>query len=131
MYKRQGVHKVTFAALREAGIANPAEVRLFGRGGAMLSEVLEDNSCCLLYTSPLTEDGLKIDFDDSWVQIRPSNTEPIVRVYTEAPTEEGASAVSYTHLDVYKRQGETCDRGDTFGQQDRLIVSPLQCTVRR
>ena len=41
---RTGVHKVTFAALREAGIANPAEVRLFGRGGAMLSEVLEDNS---------------------------------------------------------------------------------------
>ncbi len=41
---RTGVHKVTFAALREAGIDNPAEVRLFGRGGAMLSEVLEDNS---------------------------------------------------------------------------------------
>ena len=41
---RTGVYKVTFAALREAGIANPAEVRLFGRGGAMLSEVLEDNS---------------------------------------------------------------------------------------
>ncbi len=41
---RTGVHKVTFAALREAGIANPSEVRLFGRGGAMLSEVLEDNS---------------------------------------------------------------------------------------
>ena len=41
---RTGVHKVTFAALREAGIENPAEVRLFGRGGAMLSEVLEDNS---------------------------------------------------------------------------------------
>lgn len=41
---RTGVHKVTFAALREAGIANPAEIRLFGRGGAMLSEVLEDNS---------------------------------------------------------------------------------------
>ena len=37
--------------------------------------------------NPLTEDGLKIDFEDSWVQIRPSNTEPIVRVYTEAPTE--------------------------------------------
>ena len=41
---RTGVHKVTFAALREAGIDNPAEVRLFGRGGAMLSEVIEDNS---------------------------------------------------------------------------------------
>ena len=45
---RTGVHKVTFAALREAGIENPAEVRLFGRGGAMLSEVLEDNSLQLM-----------------------------------------------------------------------------------
>lgn len=45
---RTGVHKVTFAALREAGIANPAEIRLFGRGGAMLSEVLEDNSLQLM-----------------------------------------------------------------------------------
>ena len=41
---RTGVHKVTFAALREAGIDNPSEVRLFGRGGAMLSEVIEDNT---------------------------------------------------------------------------------------
>lgn len=35
-----------------------------------------------------TEDGLKIDFEDSWVHIRKSNTEPIVRIYTEGPTLE-------------------------------------------
>jgi len=33
-----------------------------------------------------TIDGLKIDFDDEWVHMRPSNTEPILRVYAEAPT---------------------------------------------
>lgn len=32
------------------------------------------------------EDGLRIDFGKSWVHIRPSNTEPIVRVIAEAPT---------------------------------------------
>lgn len=39
-----GVHRISFAQLREAGIEHPAEVRLFGRGGAMLSEVIEANS---------------------------------------------------------------------------------------
>ncbi len=31
-----------------------------------------------------TEDGLKIDFDDEWVQLRKSNTEPIIRIYSES-----------------------------------------------
>jgi phosphomannomutase len=31
-----------------------------------------------------TEDGLKIDFDQGWVHLRPSNTEPIVRIYSES-----------------------------------------------
>ena len=35
-----------------------------------------------------TIDGLKIDFPDSWVHLRKSNTEPIVRIYAEAPTIE-------------------------------------------
>jgi phosphomannomutase len=37
-----------------------------------------------------TDDGLKIDFADSWVHLRKSNTEPIVRIIAEAPTEERA-----------------------------------------
>jgi phosphomannomutase len=41
-----------------------------------------------------TLDGLKIDFADSWVHIRPSNTEPVLRVYTEAPTDEEAQALA-------------------------------------
>ena len=35
-------------------------------------------------------DGIKVDFADSWVHLRRSNTEPIVRIYTEAPTQEAA-----------------------------------------
>lgn len=36
-----------------------------------------------------TEDGLRLDFPDrSWIHIRPSNTEPIIRVIAEAKTEE-------------------------------------------
>jgi phosphomannomutase len=35
-------------------------------------------------------DGLKIDWADSWVQLRTSNTEPIMRIYSEAPSLEEA-----------------------------------------
>ena len=35
-------------------------------------------------------DGLRLDFDDSWVLIRKSNTEPIVRVFAEAKSESRA-----------------------------------------
>ena len=31
-------------------------------------------------------DGVKIDFPDKWVHLRKSNTEPIIRVYSEAQT---------------------------------------------
>ncbi|MCK5520014.1 MAG: phosphoglucosamine mutase, partial [Candidatus Marinimicrobia bacterium] len=37
-----------------------------------------------------TVDGLKIIFSDRWVHIRKSNTEPIIRIYSEAPTMEAA-----------------------------------------
>ena len=36
-------------------------------------------------------DGLKIEFESSWVHLRKSNTEPIIRIYTEAPTFQEAS----------------------------------------
>jgi phosphomannomutase len=35
-------------------------------------------------------DGLRLDWKDRWVHVRPSNTEPIVRVIAEAPREEDA-----------------------------------------
>lgn len=39
-------------------------------------------------------DGVKIDFADHWVHLRKSNTEPIIRVYSEAPTAEEAEAIA-------------------------------------
>ena len=40
------------------------------------------------------EDGLKIDFETEWVHLRSSNTEPIIRVYTESPTQAGADKLA-------------------------------------
>lgn len=39
-------------------------------------------------------DGVKIDFADSWVHLRKSNTEPIIRIYSEASTMEKAEALA-------------------------------------
>lgn len=39
-------------------------------------------------------DGVKIDFADSWVHLRKSNTEPIIRIYSEAATMAEADALA-------------------------------------
>ncbi|HLW32090.1 MAG TPA: phosphoglucosamine mutase [Aequorivita sp.] len=41
-----------------------------------------------------TIDGVKIDFDDNWVHLRKSNTEPIIRIYTEAKSQEEADGLA-------------------------------------
>ncbi|MBT7492048.1 MAG: phosphoglucosamine mutase [Bacteroidetes bacterium] len=39
-------------------------------------------------------DGIRIDFDQEWVQIRKSNTEPIIRIYAESTSEENADSLA-------------------------------------
>lgn len=41
-----------------------------------------------------TTDGVKIDFPDSWVHLRKSNTEPIIRIYSEAPSQKAAQDIA-------------------------------------
>lgn len=45
-------------------------------------------------------DGVKIDFPDKWVHLRKSNTEPIIRVYSEAATMEEADELGKTLMKV-------------------------------
>ncbi|HUN02992.1 MAG TPA: phosphoglucosamine mutase, partial [Niabella sp.] len=40
------------------------------------------------------EDGLKIEFDEDWVHLRPSNTEPIIRIYSESDFEFKANNIA-------------------------------------
>ena len=49
-----------------------------------------------------TQDGLKIDFKDSWVQLRKSNTEPIIRVYSEAKSQNNAEELSSKFINEIK-----------------------------
>ena len=41
-----------------------------------------------------TEDGLKIEFDNDWVHLRTSNTEPIIRIYSESDFETKANNIA-------------------------------------
>ncbi len=45
-------------------------------------------------------DGVKIDFPDKWVHLRKSNTEPIIRVYSEASTMEEADELGKQIMDI-------------------------------
>ena len=66
---------------------------------AILAKVKE------MYSSkPDTEvndiDGVNIDFPDKWVHLRKSNTEPIIRVYSEASTMEAADEIGKAIMDI-------------------------------
>jgi phosphomannomutase len=50
-----------------------------------------------------TQDGLRLAWSDRWVHVRPSGTEPIVRVIAEAPTERDAR-------ELVRRSREPLDR---------------------
>ena len=45
-------------------------------------------------------DGVKIDFPDKWVHLRKSNTEPIIRVYSEAQTQDEAEEIGRRVMQV-------------------------------
>src|SRR6056300_1112450 len=49
-----------------------------------------------------TQDGVKIDFENHWIHLRKSNTEPIIRVYTEAPSVKEAEAVANAIMEEIK-----------------------------
>jgi phosphomannomutase len=51
-----------------------------------------------------TIDGIKIDFGDEWVHLRKSNTEPIIRIYSESDTIEKANQLAEELIKNIKKQ---------------------------
>ena len=47
-------------------------------------------------------DGVKIDFKDGWVHLRKSNTEPIIRIYSESKDESAANQLAEDVIKVAK-----------------------------
>ncbi len=48
-------------------------------------------------------DGVKIDFPDKWVHLRKSNTEPIIRIYSEASSQKEADALALNIMEVIQK----------------------------
>ena len=48
-------------------------------------------------------DGVRIDFDREWVHLRKSNTEPIIRIYSESATMEKAEALAASIIEAVKK----------------------------
>ena len=45
-------------------------------------------------------DGLKIDFEEGWVHLRKSNTEPIIRVYSESKSEQKSKDLAIQVMNI-------------------------------
>ena len=63
---------------------------------------LPDIECNGFIKEISTIDGVKIDFENNWVHLRKSNTEPIIRIYTEAATQEKADALALRIIEEIK-----------------------------
>jgi phosphomannomutase len=59
-----------------------------------VDEILETISTTYKHENVNTIDGVKIDFEENWVHLRKSNTEPIIRIYTESNSQKSADALA-------------------------------------
>ena len=59
-----------------------------------VNKVMREVKACYANENVNDIDGVKIDFENNWVHLRKSNTEPIIRVYTEARSMEEADALA-------------------------------------
>ncbi|TXD49606.1 phosphoglucosamine mutase, partial [Polaribacter sp. IC073] len=50
-----------------------------------------------------TIDGVKIDFAEEWIHLRKSNTEPIIRIYTEAKSQQAADNLAVRFINEIKK----------------------------
>jgi len=60
------------------------------QAGVDIKTIREKLEQTIPYLAKSTLDGLRLDFAEGWVHIRPSNTEPIIRLYAEAKSHEKA-----------------------------------------
>ena len=59
-----------------------------------VDKILKDMSLKYRKEEVSTVDGVKIDFENEWVHLRKSNTEPIIRIYTESVSQEAADELA-------------------------------------
>lgn len=78
---------------------NKIQLNDLGKDADDVLEMVKDHFSSL---DPNTIDGVKIDFAEGWVHLRKSNTEPIIRIYSEGRTPEAAQAFANKIFDLLK-----------------------------
>ena len=67
-----------------------------------VDEILKQMEAKYAHEKITTVDGVKIDFTENWVHLRKSNTEPIIRIYTEAKTQQLADDLAQKTISEIK-----------------------------
>ena len=67
-----------------------------------VDKILEDMAAKYANEEINTIDGVKIDFEKEWVHLRKSNTEPIIRIYTESNSQDNADALAERIIEEIK-----------------------------
>jgi phosphomannomutase len=72
---------------------------------ALIDRILDQVKSVYASEDINTIDGVKISFESrkEWVHLRRSNTEPIIRIYAEAATQEAADALAQQIIDIAKK----------------------------
>ena len=72
---------------------------------SLIDKILNEVKTVYANENVNTIDGVKVSFEDrkEWVHLRRSNTEPIIRIYAEAATEEAANALAAEVIDIAKK----------------------------
>lgn len=68
---------------------NKIQLDKLGKDADEVLEKVKENYADL---NPITIDGVKVDFEEGWVHLRKSNTEPIIRIYSEGSSPQAADA---------------------------------------
>jgi phosphomannomutase len=78
---------------------NKIQLDELGKDADEVLEMVKEHFSSL---NPNTIDGVKIDFAEGWVHLRKSNTEPIIRIYSEGRSPEAAKAFANKIFDLLK-----------------------------
>lgn len=78
---------------------NKIQLDQLGKDADEVLEMVKEHFSSL---NPNTVDGVKVDFAEGWVHLRKSNTEPIIRIYSEGRSPEAAKAFANKIFDLLK-----------------------------
>ena len=73
------------------------------RGNFEFNEIIEDLKKLTTSENIDQQDGIKFIWEDRWVHLRPSNTEPIIRIYAEAATRQLAETTAQPFVDYFNQ----------------------------